>query len=169
MILKTMQKRHKKGVSPVVATVLLIVIALVLALIIFFWIKSLIGESVVKFDGQNTETLCSQVEFDATYSPGSKEVSLFNSGEIPIYDFEVFIKRTGGHKTVNLKESSNPDWPAVGLRSGETFFGVVDASSDLANANEIILIPVLRGKGLNSGQMKTIACKQNVGISVFKK
>lgn len=164
-----MQKRYKKGVSPVVATVLLIVIALVLALIIFFWIRSLIGESVVKFDGQNTETLCSQIEFDATYFSSSKEISLFNSGEIPIYDFEVFIKKTGSHKTINLKDSSEPDWPVIGLRSGETFLGVIGTSQDLANANEIILIPVLRGKGLNSGQMKTIACKQNVGISVFKK
>lgn len=160
-----MQKRYKKGVSPVVATVLLIVIALVLALIIFFWIRSLIGESVVKFDGQNTETLCSQIEFDATYFSSSKEISLFNSGEIPIYDFEVFIKKTGGHSTVTLQESS--DWPTIGLRSGETFSGIIN--EDLSNANEIILIPVLRGKGLNSGQMKAITCKQNVGIGVFKK
>jgi len=160
-----MQKRDKKGVSPVVATILLVAIAIILALIIFVWIKSIIGESITKFDGQNAETLCAQLEFDATYYDSSQEISIFNSGSIPIYDFEVFIKKTGSHQTINLKYIDT--WPKIGLRSGDSFEGVLGPSVE--NANEIILIPILRGTGTSSGQIKTVVCKQNNGISIFKK
>lgn len=172
MILNKMQKGRKKGVSPVVATILLITIAIILALIIFFWIRSLIGESVVKFEQQNTEMLCGRLNFDATYDYSSEELSLFNSGDVPIYDFEIFIKKTGGHTTTNLKEvfsgTSETPWPVTGLRSGETFWGVMKLDG-LASVNEIVIIPILRGRGVNSGQMKTVACKQSVGIRVSKK
>lgn len=163
-----MQKRDKKGVSPVVATILLVAIAIILALIIFFWIRSLIGESITKFDNQNAETLCSELEFDAVYYPDSKEISLFNSGEIPIYDFEVLIKKTGGHNTVTLKESAQ-NWPTIGLRSADTFSGVLNNIENSNSVNEIKIIPILRGTGTSSGQVRTLTCKQNFGVSVFKK
>ena len=45
-----MIKRGKKGLSPIIATVLLIVITLIIAMIIFLWAKNFIGEKTKKFN-----------------------------------------------------------------------------------------------------------------------
>jgi len=54
----------KKGVSPIIATVLLISIALVLALIIFLWARSFTSEQLQKFD-EPVENACENVHFEA--------------------------------------------------------------------------------------------------------
>ena len=43
-----MKAIEKRGLSPVIATVLLVGIALVLASIVFLWAKNFIGEAVTK-------------------------------------------------------------------------------------------------------------------------
>jgi len=43
----------KKGVSPVIATVLLIAMVVVIALIIFLWFRGLTKEAITKFDVRN--------------------------------------------------------------------------------------------------------------------
>lgn len=55
----------KKGVSPVIATVLLIGIVIALSLIVFIWMSTFIGETITKFDGENVELVCDKVEIDA--------------------------------------------------------------------------------------------------------
>ena len=54
----------KKGVSPVIATILLIGIVIVIGLIIFLWLRSLTQEAVTKFD-KNVELFCEDFNFDA--------------------------------------------------------------------------------------------------------
>jgi flagellin-like protein len=50
--------RNNKGVSPIVATVLLIAMVVVIALILFLWFRNMVKEEVVKFEEENIEMTC---------------------------------------------------------------------------------------------------------------
>lgn len=134
-------KRGKKGLSPVVATVLLISIVIAIAVIVFLWFRSFIDDGGTKFDGENVELVCqNKVDFRAQYSSG--RLSLSNTGNTPIIDFKMRISDSGGYKEKELREISEK-WPDVGIGQGEAFqsediSGTVGTSTD-----SITLIPVL--------------------------
>ena len=144
---------NKKGISPVIATVLLIAMVVVIGLIIFLWFRGITREAITKFDGTNIELVCADVNFDAKYSDGVLYVS--NLGNVPIFGMDVKILGEGSHETKNLNEIS--DWPELGLNQGGTFSE--DISSDVGDANEIILIPVLIGS--SSKGDNTFACNED--------
>ncbi len=77
---------NKKGVSPVIATVLLIAIVVVVIAIIFVWSKSFIKESIQK-KGLPAEQACSQINLQKSCSDGI--LSITNMGNIPVYQFDV--------------------------------------------------------------------------------
>lgn len=146
--------KGKKGISPVIATVLLISMVIVIALIIFLWVREIGGETITKFGGQNIETVCGDVEFQASASATSIAVS--NTGIVPIFNFKVKVDRAGSFQTINLNEESG--WPDTGLGSGASFdSGVLSA---LSGASKVTITPVLMGES-NSG-LKTFVCKESV-------
>ena len=79
-----MRKVNKRGLSPVIATVLLISIALVLAVIIFLWAKSFVGEAVSKEKYGRIELACADIIFRAeafATSPGyAQTIDIVNGG-----------------------------------------------------------------------------------------
>src|SRR3990167_3432954 len=97
----------KSGLSPVIATVLLVGLVVVSGVIMFAWFRGLTQEAVTKFD-QNIQMVCRDVKFDARYSNG--ELGLSNIGNIPIYGFSVKISGPGEFVTENIKDLdlSNP-------------------------------------------------------------
>jgi len=78
--------KGKKGVTPVVATVLLIAIVVVVVAIIFTWTRGFIKESVQK-KGIPAEQACGQVSLQKSCSDGI--LSITNIGNIPVYEFNV--------------------------------------------------------------------------------
>ncbi|MBC8495901.1 type IV pilin [archaeon] len=105
---KSVQYFHKgkKGVSPVVATVLLVALMLILAAIIFAWARGFVKEAVEK-NGESAEYICDQLKFDANFAAkGFVEkkmtgtIQVVNRGTIPIYGFDIkqvdggVVKRT---------------------------------------------------------------------------
>ncbi|MDO8459738.1 MAG: hypothetical protein Q7S74_01380 [Nanoarchaeota archaeon] len=82
----------KRGLSPVIATSLLIALGLVLAIIIFFWARRFIGESLQK-EGSAIEYSCENVNFEAQ-SQGN-QLSIVNKGNVPIYGVEVRKEKVG--------------------------------------------------------------------------
>ena len=152
---------EKKGVSPVIATILLIGIVIVIALIVFFWFKGLTEESITKFGNKNIKLVCEDVEFEAGYSGGTLSIS--NTGTIPIYNINVEVSGVGGYVTRSLKELSQ-SWPTTGLNQGEVFSTKLDSIPEISSADEMILIPVLAGES-NSGQ-KTHACGEKDGYVI---
>ena len=105
----------KKGVSPVIATVLLIGLVMVITLIIFLWFKGLTQEAIVKFD-KNVELVCDEVKFEADYSNGILSIS--NIGNVPIYGIKVKISESGNYETKGLKDLS--EWTNAGINQGRT-------------------------------------------------
>jgi flagellin-like protein len=151
------EKLNKSGVSPVVATVLLIAMVIVLALIVFLWFRSLTKEAITKFDGQNIETVCKDVSFSSDYSLGI--LTLTNDGNVPIFGINLKISKQGSHETKNIKELST-NWPETGLRQGGVFISE-DLSTEFSGVTEVIAIPVLVGSS-EKGE-RTHICEDNQG------
>ena len=142
----------RKGVSPIIATVLLIGMVIALALIIFIWMRSFTRETITKFEDENIELACDKVEFQASMI--GSEVSILNLGNVPIYDLKLKIIGAGGYTSESIRDSSN--WPKYGLNPGSTFVGTI---TGLSTAEEVVLIPVLLG---NSEKGKrTFICERN--------
>ena len=145
-----MKKRKEvKGLSPVIATVLLIVIVIAIALIVFLWIRGMIGTSVTKFNGRNIELVCEEVSFQASYSEGILYIS--NPGNVPIFGMSIRVIGDGTHITQDIRTIDGSNWPEAGLNQGGTF-----SSSINFDGNEIILFPVLIGES-DQGR-KTYVC-----------
>lgn len=136
---------EKKGVSPVIATVLLIAMVIALALIIFLWMRSFTKETVTKFEDENIELSCGKIEFQASLDGDTLFIN--NVGNVPIYDFRVKVFNDGGYESINIKGEEN--WPQVGLNPGDV------CSVYVGDAEAIT--PVLLGNSKDG--RKTFTCE----------
>ncbi len=155
--------KKRKGVSPVIATILLVALVIIIALIVFFWMKGLTREAITKSGGTNIELVCDDVQFDADYSNDMLTIS--NLGNIPIYNFNIKSEFIGGHDTFDLKdklEGENSEFN--GLSQGERFSE--DVSSFISEPTKITLIPILLGVN-KDGDKKTKACEERQGKEIF--
>lgn len=148
---------EKKGISPVVATVLLIAIVLTIALIIFIWFRGFVSDKGQKF-GESVDIVCEDVSFDASYSGG--ELFISNIGSVPIYSFNVRMQFPDGYETRELKELS-PNWPELGITEQKTYSDQVN----LGGATQLTLIPILLAE--SDGQQVTFDCDEKVGLEVL--
>lgn len=149
------KKAEKRGLSPVIATVLLIAMVLAISLIVFLWFRSFAQESITKFGGTNIDLVCKDVQFDASYSSGNLDLS--NIGNVPIYSFQLQIENSGSGSTQTEDiTQATTSWPATGLIQGGTFSGSLNA-----NGNKITLIPVLRGT--SSSGIRAHVCSSQYG------
>lgn len=144
----------KRSVSPIIATVLLIALVIIIALIVFQWMKGFTKEAVTKFDGENIELVCDDVQFDASYSAGT--LTIQNSGNIPIYNFDVKAEYLGGHETNALENFD-------GLNQGGVFSEEISIPD---GTTTITLIPILLGVN-KDGEQKTKACEERQGKEIF--
>lgn len=152
--------KGKRGISPVVATVLLIAMVIVIGLIIFLWFRTFIEDEGTKF-GKNIKLVCDDVEFEASYSAGM--LSIKNIGNVPVFGMKIKISEQGSYETKDLGSDFSVDWPEFGLNQGRTFSG--DISSGTGSADKITLIPVLIG---SSGEgRKTFVCGEQYGYELI--
>ena len=149
---------EKRGLSPVIATVLLVAMVIVIGLIIFLWVRGFQGEAITKFEGTNIELICQEVTFEASYSNGMLYLS--NLGNIPIFEMQAKISKDGSHETLDFNDISN--WPETGLPRGSVFSE--DLSSSFSGAEKVVLIPVLRGTS-KSGE-KRYVCEEQYGKEI---
>lgn len=87
----------KRGLSPVIATILLIVIVVSLASIVFIWARGLIPAAIQK-GGMPAEQACSQMALTAVYSSFDGVLTITNDGNIPVHKFVVGVV-SGGELT----------------------------------------------------------------------
>ncbi|MCF7910666.1 hypothetical protein K9L16_03270 [Candidatus Pacearchaeota archaeon] len=142
----------KKGVSPVIATVLLVSMVVVLGLIVFLWFKGMTAEAITKFGGTNIELVCGDVAFDASYSSG--KLYLSNTGNVPIFGMKIKTSSLGSSETIDIRDYE--EWEAGGLDLGDS---KEIAISDIAGSEKLILVPVLLGNS-DSGK-KTFVCSES--------
>jgi len=142
---------NDKGVSPVIATILLVGIVIIMGLIIFVWLRGLSGETITKFD-KNAVIVCEEIQFEASYAVG--ELSISNWGNVPIYQMKVKTSNQGNFDTSNLNILSG-EWPEIGLNDGMGFSDRIDFD----DAEKITLIPVIRGTS-SDGEEKAFTCDE---------
>lgn len=148
--------KGKRGVSPVIATVLLVGMVIVTGLIVFTWIRGLSQEAITKFGGQNIELSCKDVSIDGSYSNG--QLSISNPGNVPVYGIKLKISGTGISDTKNIRDLT--DWPLYGIDRGGAFSGDIN----LDGASEVTLIPVLVGDS-ESGR-RSFTCDGSDGFKI---
>ena len=152
--------KKRQGLSPVIATVLLVAIVVVIALILFLWFKGIVKESVTKFGGENIQLACDRVEFSADYSNGNFYIS--NIGNVPIYSLDLEISKDKGHESKSIRDiSTNPPWPDFGLNQGVSYSGDLGGVAN-PPAEKIKVIPILMGSS-EDGQ-KTYSCDESSSI-----
>ena len=149
--------RKKQGISPVIATVLLVAMVVVIGLIIFLWFRGITEEAVTKFGGTNIELVCGDVEFLSDYSAAGI-LSVSNMGNVPIFGMKAKISKQGGYETLDIGDLS-VGWPSIGLRQGGTFSGNLIA--EFTGAEQVLLIPVLMGTSAQGDQ--THLCEDKYG------
>ncbi len=148
--------KNKRGISPVIATVLLIAMVVVIGSIVFLWFRGMVQEEATKF-GKNVKLVCDDINFEASYSGGI--LSIVNTGTIPIYRMKLKILKEGSHETKDLAGN----WPGLGLNQGGTFSG--DISGEVEGANKIIVLPVLMGS--SSEGKKSYICEEQYGYEII--
>lgn len=149
--------RNKKGVSPVIATVLLVAMVIVIGLIVFLWFRGLNEDAITKL-GKNVELVCGDVSFSADYD--SSSLSIENDGTVNIFNMNIKIFKSGSHETKDLREDFS-DWPDSGLNQGEATSIDADFGSGV---EKIILIPVLAGKSEKGN--RAFVCKEKDGREI---
>ena len=147
--------KNKKGVSPLIATVILVGIAIVIFGIVFFWLRNLVSEQVQKFDDP-IETQCQKVIFSAKAE--GDNIYLNNQGNLPIVGLNVKIKTAAG-KTMSEPTMTSLDGV---ISAGET--DVINASYggfDFAHAQKRTIAPLIQGMTVNSKKPQRFLCSDN--------
>ena len=145
----------KRGLSPVIATMLLISLAMVLAVIIFFWARSFIGESISK-QGSAIDLLCDDVKFRADANFDSKKINVENIGDISIYGIEV---RKEGFGEITAVSTING---ADTITGGQT--KTFDLPDGINSGDKVLLVPTLLGEA--NGGTKAHTCSKDYGVEV---
>lgn len=141
-------KREKRGISPIVATILLIAVAVAAFVFIFAWMRGFVKESVEKL-GEPAENACQSMAFTANLAEDKQTIFINNQGNIPIYGFNV-EKEVQGSTFMKFVR------PADGnINAGESD----SLSIDLSGAEKVRAVPVLLGTGKSSGKGKLFPCE----------
>lgn len=137
---------NKRGLSPVIATVLLIALAVVLATLVFLWANSLLKERAQKF-GEPAENSCKEIRFDAEIVEDN--LYIVNQADIPLYSVEIMRKKTARIEKVEILDPAGQN-----IRVGETAtISVSDAG--FSNGEEVIVTPIILGAS-SSGKLPVI-------------
>lgn len=147
--------KEKKGLSPIIATMLLVAIVIIIGLIIFLWFRGINEEAITKFEGTNIKLVCEEVTFEASYSEGF--IYILNLGNVPIYKIKVKMQGEGNYATQTIEQ----DWPYLGLNQGGVYSG---ALNDSVGAIKLIVIPVLAGES-DSGD-SSYTCEERHGYEI---
>ena len=139
---------NKRGLSPVVASVLLILLVVLLAVLIFFWARGFISEQIEKF-GQPIDSICSSIEFDAHLVDSQSSLEVINKGNTAIHHLEIKLIKGG------TEEFWKFDYP-IGVGKAEKKEVNLNMQSG-EYPDEIIVYPALLGgvKGKDSNKVFT--------------
>ncbi len=140
---------NKSGLSPVIATLLLIILVFVLATIIFMWARGFVAEQIEK-KGEPIENICNQIYFDANYISGG-EIEIINSGNIPIHHFEIKEFNSRGNEVFNAFSDLRVD-------AGKSELYSINLEQ---NTNKITIYPAIAGNVQGKSITKTYTCLDN--------
>lgn len=142
----------KRGVTPIIATILLVLIVIVLGVIILLWSQGFVQESVTKSIGgetKTTEQFCSEISLQPVLND-DRSFGFKNIGNVPIYAFSVKLvgKSTGKSETKKIEHSNggsvNPGFNVLVQKDSGGYYNYDDYA-------KVEIIPVLLGKTKKGG------------------
>lgn len=137
--------KKKKGLSPVITTVILIGLVIAIVSIVFFWFRGMVEEGVTKF-GKNIELVCEDINFKATYDKTTGKLSIINDGNIHLYSISMKIINNGNYETQDLRDTLLlPN----GLKPGEAEEITIGEYTE----GSLELTPILMGKSEKGNKM----------------
>ena len=152
--------KNKKGISPVITTMLLIALTIGIIAIIFFWFRGMVKESITKFN-ENIELTCEKLNFEASYT--SETLSIVNNGNVGIISLEIKYGSFGNYQTKSIKDfTDGVNWPRNGLNSGES--SSLYIGDEIGDAEKIIVYPVLLGTA--KGKQRLFTCEGDYGKEI---
>ncbi len=160
---------EKKGISPVIATVILIAIVVVIGIIIFLWAKAFISESAVK-NGRSVEVSCGEVEYETQIvknvcGSGNQDdaLDINNIGNIPIYGMKVLeIDKSTGSVNV-IDPLANDPFPTGTLTIGKS--GTLCLGEDVVDQDSYRVVPKLLAEN-DEGVRVPYTCPDKDGITI---
>lgn len=140
----------RKGLAPVIASMLMILLVLVLAAIIFLWAKGFVGEHIEKF-GSPIEESCASARFDVARFDNELEVR--NTGNVDIRHLEI-KKFKGGDS-----EARRFDFQ---VDAGDAVMGYIDFDmSDGEVPDKIVVYPALIGRVQGTDSNNVFTCMES--------
>lgn len=141
---------QRRGVSPVIATVLLVLISIILAGIILVWAQSFVKEKAQK-SGEPIENSCARIIFEAEAFASTQTIHIVNRGDVPIYGIEIRKKGLGSEIKVGLFDSDTNT-----IANGET--GQIDVSEtgSISEGDNLVIVPIVLGE--SSAGTKAYTC-----------
>ncbi len=145
----------RRGVTPVIATTLLIAIVIVLAGIVFVWAQGFVGEALQKND-EPIERSCERVGIDASIGQDASGyfIDVHNNGNVPIAGFKLALDRGGAVDVLTVDGSALN----VGMSRRFALAGLYDGS-----VSSVEVVPVLRGTRGES--LQDYVCNEQYGIA----
>jgi len=137
---------NKRGISPMVSTVLLIMIIVIIAIIILIWGRGFIKEKLLKF-AKPVENVCADVGVKP-FVNADESYGFTNTGNVAIYQVDLKKLERGKSTITRITESVSP---------GESI--IFDGKYLEDPVEEIKIIPVLLGK-TSSGKTKEYTCSE---------
>ncbi|MEK6917843.1 MAG: archaellin/type IV pilin N-terminal domain-containing protein [Nanoarchaeota archaeon] len=154
------KSKKRFGVSPIIATVLLVAMTVVIALIVFIWFRQIGKETIMKF-GENVELVCGDVSFRAEYV--NNQLSIVNEGNVPIYSLVLKVGKNRGFQTYDIR-NEDPAWKDTGLLQGGSFVSQ-DLSTQVSGADSLVIVPVLLGES-DKGERTHVCDEKQFGQEV---
>ncbi len=157
-------KKDKKGVSPVISTILLITIEIIQALIILLWTRGFTKEAYLKTIGSEEKPvsiLCTQLKSDIEPFVGADNSFGFrNKGTIPIYEFDLRLTSNDGN--------TNIDEYNAGVGGGSINPGgmITFENKDYTNYKEVKVIPTLLATKKSGGDPEPVPCSSKDAIKL---
>jgi flagellin-like protein len=93
-LLLTKSEMEKKGISPVIATLLLVAVVISLSSIVFIWARGFIGEAIQKND-MPAEQACEGISLSASYYASDGRLQISNNGDVSVSKLGVSVESGG--------------------------------------------------------------------------
>ncbi len=152
----------KRGVSPVIATILLIAIVVVLAGIVFLWARGFITEGIQK-SNEPIERSCERVKFKAEVIREGSDyfLEVNNQENIPIYGFDIKVLGEGTTRVHTILDS-----PIDVGSSARTTLSTNDIP-EIQQGVDLLIVPILLGKQGDTYMPSTCPDERGIGTTVI--
>ena len=152
---------NKKGLSPIVATSILIVIVIILAIIILLWARGFIKEAVIKEiagSSKRAEEFCREIGMRGFVNEDDT-FGFENTGTIPIFAYRINLEESGSSEIIRVGNDQGGS-----VNPGDTVIISHSSVKPYSSYESVKIIPVLLGKV--EGSTQSYDCPEINGIDI---